>query len=110
MISHFIKGILFVLVSLAPFYPFVPCNHSYAATYAYLSNSYDNTVSVVHTSDNTVTTTVDVGEWPYGVAVRPDGEYIYVATVAMTQYLLFVPVIIQSPRPLLLGARPEVSR
>ena len=78
MISHFMKGILFVFVSLAPLYPFAPSNHSYAATYAYLSNSYDNTISVIHTLDNTVTKTVDVGEWPYGVAVSPDGEYIYV--------------------------------
>jgi YVTN family beta-propeller protein len=79
MISYFIKRIVFVFVGLAALYSFVPCNHSYAATHAYLSNSYDNTVSVIHTSDNTVTTTVDVGEWPYGVAVSPDGEYIYIA-------------------------------
>ena len=110
MISHFIKGILFVLVSLAPLYPFVPCNHSYAATHAYLSNSYDNTVSVIQTSDNTVTTTVDVGEWPYGVAVSPDGEYIYVANGGDDTVSIIRTSDNTVTASITVGAHPEVLR
>jgi len=50
----------------------------YAATYAYVSNSGDDTVSVISTSDNTVTDTVEVGDTPWGVAVNPIGDYVYV--------------------------------
>lgn len=50
----------------------------YAVTYAYISNSADDTVSVINTSDNTVTATVSVGDEPWGVAVDPDGDYVYV--------------------------------
>ena len=73
------KKILFIIYSVFSFFVLALSGRGYAATYAYVSNSYDNTVSVLHTSSNTVTTIVDVGEWPYGVAVSPEGEYIYVA-------------------------------
>ncbi len=73
------KKILFIIYSVFSFFLLALPGRGYGATYAYVSNAYDNTVSVIHTSDNTVTTTVDVGEWPYGVAVSPDGEYVYVA-------------------------------
>ena len=65
--------ILWILVILALVSP------SQAAIYAYVSNSFDNTVSVIRTSDSTVISTVAVGDWPYGVAVSPDGEYVYVS-------------------------------
>ena len=34
---------------------------------------------MISTSDNTVTATIDVGNGPYGVAIDPDGDYVYVA-------------------------------
>ena len=52
---------------------------SYASTYAYISNNGDGTVSVIKTSDHTVSATITVGNEPLGVAVSPDGEYVYVA-------------------------------
>ena len=45
---------------------------------AYITNSSSNTVSVIDTATNTVTATVDVGFFPYGVAVSPDGSKVYV--------------------------------
>jgi YVTN family beta-propeller protein len=37
---------------------------------AYITNSGDNTVSVIDTATNTVTATIPVGNSPFGVAVR----------------------------------------
>jgi DNA-binding beta-propeller fold protein YncE len=38
-----------------------------------------NPLSVIRTSDNTVVDTVFVSDLTYGVAVTPDGNYVYVA-------------------------------
>src|SRR5262249_41811147 len=46
---------------------------------AYITNSGDNTVSVIDTTSNTVTATITVGNSPFGVAVTPDGSTVYVA-------------------------------
>jgi YVTN family beta-propeller protein len=45
----------------------------------YVSNKYDNNVSVIDTATNTVTTTIPVGNEPLGIAVTPDGTKVYVA-------------------------------
>jgi len=45
----------------------------------YVSNTSDNTVSVIRTSDKTVIDTVKVGTRPIGIEVTPDGNYVYVA-------------------------------
>jgi len=37
--------------------------------YAYITNSRSNTVSVIDTVTNTVTATVNIGDWPSGIAV-----------------------------------------
>jgi YVTN family beta-propeller protein len=66
-------AILWILVALGP------ASQSHATAYAYVSNSFDNTVSVIRTSDNEVISNVAVGEWPYGVAISGDGEYVYVS-------------------------------
>lgn len=55
------------------------CSDIAASPYAYISNSGDNTVSVIDMSANSVTKTVSVGKKPYGVAVHPEGTYAYVA-------------------------------
>lgn len=44
----------------------------------YVSNDGNNTVSVIDTSTNSVTATVPVGSYPYGVAVNPAGTKVYV--------------------------------
>ena len=44
----------------------------------YVSHTYEDTVSVIQTSDNMVTTIDDVA-WPYDVAVAPDGQHVYVS-------------------------------
>jgi YVTN family beta-propeller protein len=45
---------------------------------AYITNSGDNTVSVIDTTTDTVTATIPVGNSPYGVAVTPDGNRVYI--------------------------------
>nr|WSW47584.1 YncE family protein [Streptomyces sp. NBC_01001] len=47
-------------------------------TLAYVTNNAAGTVSVIDTTTNTVTATIDVGSGPEGVAVAPDGTRAYV--------------------------------
>jgi YVTN family beta-propeller protein len=47
-------------------------------THAYVSNEFDNTVSVIATASNTVVATIPVGNGPSGVAITPDGTHAYV--------------------------------
>ena len=49
-----------------------------ASPFAYVSNYNSNNISVIDTSINKVTATVDVGDHPAGVAVSPDGKKAYV--------------------------------
>lgn len=51
----------------------------WAAPFAYISNQGSNTVSVIDTSDNNVTASIDVGSNPWGIAVNPSNAYVYVA-------------------------------
>ena len=44
---------------------------SAAGTYAYVANYGSNSVSVINTSTNTVSTTVTVGSSPAGIAIAP---------------------------------------
>jgi YVTN family beta-propeller protein len=69
-----VKKTSFVLLAAITLSYLPPRSKCYAATYAYISNSADDTVSVISTSDNTVTDTVAVGNGPWGVAVAPDGD------------------------------------
>ena len=48
------------------------------ATYAYITNYEDDTVSVIDTSNNKVTDNVKVGKQPSGVAVNSMGTKVYV--------------------------------
>src|SRR5260221_12611304 len=50
-----------------------------AQTFAYVTNIFANTVSVIDTASNTVVATVAVGSGPFGVAITPDGTRAYVA-------------------------------
>jgi YVTN family beta-propeller protein len=50
--------------------------------YVYVANYVDQSISVIQTSDNTITTTIDLGEYdeyPTTVSVTPDGKYVYAA-------------------------------
>jgi PGF-pre-PGF domain-containing protein len=49
-----------------------------AAIYAYISNQ-DGTISVLDTTNSTITATVNVGGCPSGAAVSPDGKKVFVA-------------------------------
>jgi YVTN family beta-propeller protein len=46
-----------------------------------VANYGSNTTSVINASTNTVTATVPVGDWPFGVAVTPDGSKVCVVGV-----------------------------
>jgi RHS repeat-associated protein len=48
------------------------------AVNAYITNEYDNTVSVIDTASNTVTATITGLNLPIAAAVTPDGSYVYV--------------------------------
>ena len=49
-----------------------------AAPFAYITNYDSNNISVIDIAINKVTSTVDVGDHPAGVAVSPDGKKVYV--------------------------------
>ena len=50
-----------------------------AQTRAYVTNdSGSNSVSVIDTATNTVVATIAVGQFPFGVAITPDGTRAYV--------------------------------
>ena len=46
--------------------------------YAYVTNCWDDTVSVIRISDGAVVSIIDVGGWPQKIAITPDGQYAYV--------------------------------
>ena len=50
----------------------------WAAPFAYITNQLDDTVSVMDTATNTVTTTIAVGDYPDGVSVNAAGTRVYV--------------------------------
>jgi YVTN family beta-propeller protein len=77
------EGIQGIKVGLGPF----GVSMTPKGDYVYVSNSWDGTVSIIRTSDNTVIDTdpieegiqgIKVGPCPYGVSVTPNGDYVYV--------------------------------
>jgi YVTN family beta-propeller protein len=50
-----------------------------AAPFAYVTNQFDNTVSVIDSATNTVTATIEVESFPSGIALTPNGMFAYVA-------------------------------
>jgi YVTN family beta-propeller protein len=56
----------------------VQVNSAGAGPFAYIANWGSNSVSVIDTATNTVSATVNVGNYPVGVAVNPDGTKVYV--------------------------------
>jgi YVTN family beta-propeller protein len=48
---------------------------------AYVANQRNNTVAVIDTTSNTITTTIPVGANPAGLALTPDRVFLYVVNV-----------------------------
>ncbi len=46
--------------------------------YVYVTNQFDDNVSVIRASDNREVATISVGDDPQGVAVLPNGNAVYV--------------------------------
>ncbi|MFO1464289.1 MAG: YncE family protein [bacterium] len=72
------KGLSTATLSLASF---VVASTAVASPNAYLSTPFANQVLVVDTADNSLVTTIDVGEFPRGLKVSPDGSKVYVANI-----------------------------
>ena len=70
----FVLGLLSVILMLVNIAGAVQTN-------AYITNSGDNTVSIIDTAINTVTATVQVGTNPSGVALAPNGETVYIGNI-----------------------------
>lgn len=67
----------FAILSLFLVFHWIPAK---AEPFAYITNTGNNTVSVIDTATNTVIApAVPVGIDPFGVAVHPDGTRVYVA-------------------------------
>jgi YVTN family beta-propeller protein len=58
--------------------------------YAYITNTHSNTISIINTTTNKIIATVNVGEWPYGVAVSPDGSRVYVVNAQLKHLSIFL--------------------
>ncbi|MGA9187790.1 MAG: PKD domain-containing protein [Methanosarcina sp.] len=59
---------------------------SSAGTYAYITNEFSSTVSIIDTATNTVTATAPAGSQPAGVAVNPADTKVYVANFYLGSY------------------------
>ncbi|MEB9624542.1 YncE family protein, partial [Bacillus cereus] len=46
--------------------------------FAYVTNLLSNNVSVINTGSNSVVATIPVGTAPIGIAITPDGDFVYV--------------------------------
>jgi len=70
--------------------PLSSCVH--ASLVAFTSNFGENTISLISVSDGSVLETIAVGRGPQGLALSPDGKYLYVANqLDDTISVLFVP-------------------
>ena len=56
-------------------------NTAHAQARGYVTNTCNNTVSVIDTTTNTVIDSIMVGVAPFGVAVTPDGTRVYVTSL-----------------------------
>ena len=56
-----------------------PYDVSFAGRFAFVTNQYDNTVSVIDTATLEVIKEIDVGDYPEGIDTHPDQSQVYVA-------------------------------
>jgi YVTN family beta-propeller protein len=52
--------------------------NAWASSVAYVSNTGDNSISVVDTGSGTAATSIPVPQGPFGIAASPDGRWLYV--------------------------------
>ncbi len=71
------KHMVLCLSSIAMVFT-VMSSEGFSATFAYVPNSGDATVSIISTESAEVVDTVGVGNGPWGVAMVPMGEYVYI--------------------------------
>ena len=71
--------VLFLILILSTASAATAQSTSTASGYAYITNSGSTTVSVIDITTNKVTATINVGKYPYGVAVNPTGTKVYVS-------------------------------
>ena len=71
--------VLFLILILSTASAATAQSTSNTAGYAYITNSGSTTVSVIDITTNKVTATINVGKYPYGVAVNPTGTKVYVS-------------------------------
>jgi len=64
--------LLFLMIFLGP-------RSSAGSPYAFIPNSFDDTVSVIDTDGDEVVATVPVGRSPYAVAITPDAKYVFIS-------------------------------
>ena len=77
--NYFIRRVSFIIAFLAVFLP--PLIAS-AEPFAYITDSFSNSVLVIDTATNAVVATVPVGNSPRGVAVNSLGTRVYVVNSA----------------------------
>src|SRR4029079_3355089 len=70
------------VVTMALFLVVFGASAAVAQTRGYVTNSGNNTVSVIDTATNTVVATIPVGTSPDGIAVTPNGAFAYVANLS----------------------------
>jgi len=64
------------VVTLALFLAVFGAGAALAQTRGYVTNSDDDTVSVIDPANNSVVATITVGDQPGGVAVTPNGAFV----------------------------------
>src|SRR5258706_12487079 len=85
MLISFVRSLFkfflsFSLLSFLTLFLFANFAHAQGSR-VYVSNSLDNTVSVIDGGTNNVITTIPVGTQPEGLVVTPDGTKVYVANL-----------------------------
>ncbi|MBX7148885.1 OmpA family protein [bacterium] len=73
----------------------------------YVTNNFDNTVSVIDPATDTVTDTINVGTGPRGVAVLPDASAVYVANNGSNNVSVIDPTDNTEVDTISVGAEPD---
>jgi YVTN family beta-propeller protein len=82
----------FPLILAAALMTLLSSSRVHASFVAFTSNARENTISLINVSEGSVLETIAVGRGPQGLALSPDGRYLYVANqLDDTVSVLFVP-------------------
>ena len=66
------------LLGISFFSLLILINLSSAAPFAYITNQFSDSLSIIDTSTDTVVDTLNLGSFPWGVAVDTSGTRVYV--------------------------------